>query len=62
RAINLWKVRGGCCHYARRARKLASAHWLPWTIREVSSLCPHPKTSHEVGMKTLVMLDEQGGK
>ena len=23
-----------------RARKLASAHWLPWTTREVSSPCP----------------------
>ncbi|XP_006567727.1 synaptosomal-associated protein 25 isoform X7 [Apis mellifera] len=45
-----WKVRGVCWHYARRARRLASVLWSRSMTRE----------SHEVGMKTLVMLDEQG--
>uniref|UniRef100_A0A182V020 Synaptosomal-associated protein n=1 Tax=Anopheles merus TaxID=30066 RepID=A0A182V020_ANOME len=45
-----WTVPAVCWHYVRRARKPGFEPWWPLTIRE----------STEVGMRTIVMLDEQG--
>ncbi|XP_074027302.1 synaptosomal-associated protein 25kDa isoform X2 [Leptinotarsa decemlineata] len=48
--MNLWKARDGCWPFVRRVPMPAPRQWR----------CFITKASHEVGMKTLVMLDEQG--
>nr|CAD7440646.1 unnamed protein product [Timema bartmani] len=45
-----WTRLGGCWRYVRRVKTSVAKRLCYWTI----------KGSHEVGMKTLVMLDEQG--
>ncbi|XP_063919548.1 synaptosomal-associated protein 25 isoform X1 [Zophobas morio] len=48
--MSLWRAPGACYNTVRRVRKPVPRRWKHWII----------KASHEVGMKTLVMLDEQG--
>ncbi|XP_015837257.1 synaptosomal-associated protein 25 isoform X2 [Tribolium castaneum] len=48
--MSLWRAPGACWHCVKRVPMPAPRLWKCSTI----------KASHEVGMKTLVMLDEQG--